>query len=100
MEKRTPHYKLDNIQAQMVSIETLRLTASSMKGLAELGWRFSDALDVVAKLERKDFQKSMTIYSDSKVWQDVYRPTYREVNLYVKIQMDDKGCFTISFKEA
>ena len=99
MEKRTPHYKLAEIQAQMVSIETLRLTASSRTGLAALGWRFHDALEVVKNLTKKDFFKSMTTYKDAKVWQDVYRPTYKGIELYVKFQMDEQGYFTISFKE-
>lgn len=42
----------------------------------------------------------MTSYYNSKLWQDVYRPTFREVDLYVKLQIspEERGV-VISFKE-
>jgi motility quorum-sensing regulator / GCU-specific mRNA interferase toxin len=52
-------------------------------------------------LTLKDFEKSMTSMTDSKVWQDVYKPRADGRTLYVKFTLDARGAlFLISFKEA
>lgn len=59
-----------------------------------------DMLAVVQGLTAMDFDKSMTTFANHKVWQDVYKPVWKGVDLYVKFQRDDNGYyFTISFKE-
>jgi len=54
---------------------------------------------VVTTLERTDFYKSMTTYSDARIWQDVYRPQWNEMVLYIKFQIDGDGFLIVSFKE-
>ena len=39
---------------------------------------------MVLALTPKDFYKSMKTYADHKVWQDVYRPTTKAGEVYLK----------------
>ena len=53
---------------------------------------------MVQALTPSDFYKSMTTYSDSKVWQDVYRPTTKAGEVYLKLTVID-DVLIVSFKE-
>jgi motility quorum-sensing regulator/GCU-specific mRNA interferase toxin len=58
-------------------------------------------VDAIQALKTADFDKSMTSFADSRVWQDVYRPTIARTALYVKFTLDSMNAlFLISFKEA
>ena len=99
MEKKTRHYRLEEIQAQMKTVQDLRLTYSAMEGIRRAGMVNQDALDVVQSLSRHNFYKSMTTHADHRVWQDVYRAERNGLELYIKFQRDSAGFFfTISFK--
>jgi motility quorum-sensing regulator/GCU-specific mRNA interferase toxin len=99
MEKSIPHYRLLEIQAQMATVNSMRLTHSAKIGIRSLGMRNADALEVVQGLTRRNFYKSMTTKADHRVWQDVYHGEWRGLGLYVKFQRDMDGYFfTISFK--
>jgi len=101
MEKRKQHYKLADIQAQMVDIANLHLTNTAREGLFELGFSNDDAVNAIQALTIKDFYKSMTTYKNHKVWQDVYNSSFKDVELYIKFQSHRAGYFfTISFKES
>ena len=51
-------------------------------------------------MERKHFYKSMTSYSNHKIWQDVYHVPYDDMILYVKFTQNTISEFTLlSFKE-
>ena len=101
MEKKSPHYRLDIILAQMVDVPTLRLTNTARESiLFELGWELEDALRVIRSLTRKHFYKSMTTTRNPRVWQDVYHATWRGIEVYLKFQQhEDTYYFTVSFKE-
>jgi hypothetical protein len=47
MEKRTPHYRLSEIQAQMGTTQGLRLTESAKLGIRRAGMALVDAVAVV-----------------------------------------------------
>lgn len=98
MEKRTPHYPLTKIQAQMKTVQDMNLTVSARSGIRDVGMAQADALTVVQALTSNDFCKSMTTHADHRVWQDVYHGRWNGVRLYVKFQL---ACeyFVISFKE-
>lgn len=98
MEKRTPHYLLAAIQAQMARVEDMNLTFSAQAGIRTAGMARDDALDVVRGLTRADFHKSMTTHKDHRVWQDVYHALWRGKGLYVKFQQAGEY-FVVSFKE-
>jgi hypothetical protein len=101
VEKRKPHYSLGAIQGQMVDVPSLRLTATAYTCIVfELGWESEDAVEVIRTLRSRDFYKSMTTTRSSRVWQDVYRATWRDTELYLKFQQhEDLYFFTVSFKE-
>ena len=99
MEKRTPHYRLEEIQAQMKTVQDLRLTNSAAQDIRRAGMVNEDAVTVLQSLSRHNFHKSMTTHLDHRVWQDVYHAEWNDLELYVKFQRDPAGFFfTISFK--
>jgi len=97
MEKRTPHCKLQVVKA-MVEAGNVRTTRSALRDAASLGLDFSGMLAVVNGLTPRDFYKSMTTYSDHRVWQDVYKPVTEYGELYLKITVID-DVLIVSFKE-
>jgi motility quorum-sensing regulator / GCU-specific mRNA interferase toxin len=66
--------------------------------MRELEMTEQQALGVIRSLTRSNFHKSMTTYTDHKVWQDVYFSEWNAIPLYIKFQMNDEY-FVISFKE-
>ena len=63
-----------------------------------MGLSFSDMVNVLTSLQPKDFYKSMTTNSDSKIWQDVYRPLTKVGLIYLKLTVIE-DVLIVSFKE-
>ena len=97
MEKRTPHCKLPVIKA-LVAAGKVRATYSATQGAAQMGFGFSEMLNVVTTLTSADFYKSMTTHADHTVWQDVYRPSTQAGDVYLKLTVID-DVLIVSFKE-
>jgi motility quorum-sensing regulator/GCU-specific mRNA interferase toxin len=97
MEKRTPHCRLSVVRS-LIEAGKVRSTASALAGGAALGLDFDGIVAIVAQLAPADFYKSMTTLADSKVWQDVYRPTTRVGAVYLKLTVID-DLLIVSFKE-
>ncbi|MGZ8250022.1 MAG: type II toxin-antitoxin system MqsR family toxin [Methylomagnum sp.] len=97
MEKPTPHCKLARVKA-LVAAGKVRATRSARLGATALGLELSDMLDVVMALTPADFHKSMTTHADHTVWQDVYRPSTRVGDVYLKLTVID-DVLIVSFKE-
>lgn len=97
MEKRTPHCKLSLIKA-LVEADKVRATYSATQGAAQMGFGFSEMLNVVTTLTSADFYKSMTTHADHTVWQDVYRPSTQAGDVYLKLTVID-DVLIVSFKE-
>lgn len=76
----------------------MRSTVSALAGAAALGFDFDGMVAVVLALTARDFYKSMTTRADHRVWQDVYRPTTRAGEVYLKLTVVD-GVLIVSFKE-
>ena len=72
MEKRTPHYDLARIQADVVSLGVAAFTKTALDGGRSMGLTSGEMLAVIAALNRRGFYKSMTTFADHRVWQDVY----------------------------
>ena len=99
MEKRTPHYDLARVQADVAQLGAASFTKTALDGGRNMGLTTTEMLAVIASLTRRDFYKSMTTYSDHRVWQDVYHagtPVRREA--YIKITLRDAAP-VIQFKE-
>ncbi len=103
MEKPKPHYSLEEIQSLLENEATRFVTRSSQMTAADLGLSIEDMIEVLQRLRRKHFYKSMTSDKNPRIWQDVYhieadclRGT---VIIYTKLQINDKAGVVISFKE-
>lgn len=97
--KRAPTYDLSEIQRK-VAAGDFRVTFSARDGAALLGFQESDIARCVTALRPTDFYKSMEAEQASGLWQDVYRPTFEGIALYVKLQVALRGkAVVISFKE-
>jgi len=100
MEKRSPHYRLDVIQAVVARNGIAAFTRTARLNGYEMGLTDADMLAVVCLLRRNNFYKSMTSFADHTLWQDVYHavtPIGRVA--YIKISRPDEGRPVIQFKE-
>jgi motility quorum-sensing regulator/GCU-specific mRNA interferase toxin len=99
MEKRKPHFDLDAIKAAFAEPSKLNLTVTAARGAVALDYDNAEIVATIQALRPRDFDKSMTAYHDSKLWQDVYKPASGDIELYVKFTLDSQGQFLlISFK--
>jgi motility quorum-sensing regulator/GCU-specific mRNA interferase toxin len=99
MEKRSPHYDLVRIQADVVRLGAAAFARTALDGGRAMGLTSSEMLAVIAALSRGNFYKSMTSYADHRVWQDVYHaPTPVRRDAYIKVTLRD-GAPVIQFKE-
>ena len=73
MEKRKPTYDVDAFKAACASVDTLHVTGAALKGAAALGFGQTEIVATIQTMQRSQFYKSMTVYADHRVWQDVYR---------------------------
>lgn len=99
MEKRTPHYDLARVQADVARLGVAAFTRTALDGGRAMGLTTAEMLAVIASLSRRQFYKSMTAYADHRVWQDVYHAaTQTRRDAYIKITL--RGTTpVIQFKE-
>ena len=99
MEKRTPHYDLATCQSLIAQCGVASFTKTALDGGRNMGLTTAEMLTVLATLEASHFYKSMTTYSDHRVWQDVYHaPTPGKKIAYIKITLRHYAP-VIQFKE-
>lgn len=99
VEKRTPHYDLARIQADVARLGAAAFTKTALDGGRTMGLTSGEMLAVMAKLSRRDFYKSMTTFADHRVWQDVYHALTPVLKIaYIKITLRDRTP-VIQFKE-
>ena len=99
MEKRSPHYDLARVQADVARLGAAAFTKTALDGGRIMGLTTMEMLAVIASLTRHNFYKSMTTYADHRVWQDVYyaeTPVRRDA--YIKVTLRDMAP-EIQFKE-
>lgn len=92
-----PHCKSQVVKA-LVASGHVRSTLPALSGGAALGLNFDGMLTVVMALEPGDFFKSMTTHAEHRIWQDVYRPSTQEGDVYLKVTVIDDALI-VSFKE-
>jgi len=97
MEKRSPHCKLPVVKT-LIAAGKVRTTMSALAGAAAIGFGVDEIVEVVMALNVQDFYKSMTTHADHTIWQDVYRPTTRAGEVYLKLTVID-DVLIVSFKE-
>lgn len=99
MEKRKPHYELSKIQSAVRLRGADAFTATALIGAQAMGLDIAEAIDVVCCMTQRDFYKSMTTLSTSRIWQDVYHPETPAGIAYVKVTLRQDGAIVIQFKE-
>jgi motility quorum-sensing regulator / GCU-specific mRNA interferase toxin len=101
VEKLKPHFSLADIKAAFADPASLNRSFASKQGADALKMDDEAVVAMIQALTGADFEKSMTSYANSRVWQDVYRPKAGGTELYVKFTLDAMNAlFLISFKEA
>jgi len=99
MEKRTPHYSLDQLKAAVAAAGVDVFTRTALDGAAAMGLSVDEALAVVQGLARNMLFKSMTTFADHTLWQDVYHATCPDGRTaYIKLTLR-AGAVVIQFKE-
>ena len=95
MEKFNPSYSLSEFKNS-----NFEMTKTVRKTAADLGFNKEGIRKVISTMELKHFYKSMTSYTNHKIWQDVYHVPYGDLVLYVKFTQNVISEFTLlSFKE-
>lgn len=100
MEKRTPHYPLHRVK-ELINEGNVRITKVATNGAFDMGFNRQgqpSVLETILSLTSQDFYKSMTCYNDHKQWQDVYRPSTKLGDVYLKFTIVEH-LLIISFKE-
>jgi motility quorum-sensing regulator/GCU-specific mRNA interferase toxin len=99
VEKRSPHYDLARVQADVARLGAAAFTKTALDGGRSMGLTTAEMLAVIASLSRREFYKSMTTFSDHRLWQDVYHAaTPVRTYAYIKITLRDAAP-VIQFKE-
>jgi motility quorum-sensing regulator/GCU-specific mRNA interferase toxin len=99
MEKRSAHYRLEDVKTAVQALGRSAWTATALRGADALGLTWGEALGVVLGLQRGMLFKSMTTHADCRVWQDVYHaPCPNGKTAYIKLTLRD-GAVVIQFKE-
>ena len=99
MEKRTPHYVLSYVLELVADPKMRAFTTLALAGGVELGLTEVEMRMIVLALTRKCFYKSMTTYSDHRLWQDVYFGTTLEGDVvYIKFTCREGFPPVIQFK--
>lgn len=94
-----PTYDLASIKAEFKSVNSLRMTGSARQGAVALGFSDQDVVDAIQAINPEDFYKSMPPkHPQFSAMQDVYRPSFNGVELYVKFQILASGQLVLSFK--
>jgi motility quorum-sensing regulator / GCU-specific mRNA interferase toxin len=85
MEKRKPHFLLRDIKAAFADPAKLNRSFASRQGAGGLGMDDQAVVNAIQALTTADFDKSMTSYANSQIWQDVLQthgrqdPALREI---------------------
>ena len=95
MEKFNPSYSLSEFKSSNFDI-----IRTALRTAQDLGFYEADIRQIVSTMELKQFYKSMTSYTNHKIWQDVYHVPFGRLILYVKFTQNVISEFTLlSFKE-
>lgn len=100
MEKKKPHYDLDELKELVKNDKTRHITYLSIQNAHKIGFSETEIVETILLLDIGAFYKSMTSYGSHTLWQDVYKLSKKGLNLYVKVQKSKDGkCVIIDFKQ-
>ncbi|MFC1531205.1 type II toxin-antitoxin system MqsR family toxin [Gemmatimonadota bacterium] len=89
-----PTYDLELIK-RLVTIGQWKPTKRALENASSLCFEPRDIRDCVLGLEATDFDRTYPSETVSETWQDVYKPTYCEVDLYVKVQISHESLVVV-----
>lgn len=96
-----PSYDLATVKALIQDPKSYVLAQSALDGAWKLEMDRYDIVECVLQLQPSDFFKTMPAERMPSLMQDVYKPTYLGVKMYVKVQITAGAMLVvISFKEA
>jgi motility quorum-sensing regulator/GCU-specific mRNA interferase toxin len=98
--EETPTYDLEQVQWLVGQGElTSYISEAAIRGGEALQIGVDGIVEVVLSLEPGDFYKSMEAERRLGRWQDVYHRWLGDVEVYIKLQIDDSGrAVVIQFK--
>lgn len=98
---RTPTYDLEEVQRLVGQGSISRfISDAAREGAGSLDLGESLIVEAILMLSPSNFYKTMESERMPGLWQDVYHLTYREKDLYIKVQIDAHGrAVVISFKK-
>lgn len=94
-------HDLNKIKSHVKLHREKSFTMSSIRDIGDLDLTMNEAIDLICELTvKQNFYKSMTTYSNSAIWQDVYHTELSDgTQLYIKFTLhDDRVITVISFK--
>jgi hypothetical protein len=95
-DEHTPTYDLQQVQWLVGQGElTCLISETALLGGDALHIDRAGIVDVVLTLEPKDFYKTMQAERALGLWQDVYHRRFGEIELYIKLQIDRRGCAVV-----
>jgi len=97
MKKPSATYSLESIKKLIREGQSI-ITTSALMGAAELEFIDEDIHSAILLLSDEDFYKTMASKKRKSTYQDVYRKEYKNVLLYIKLQIVEQA-IVISFKE-
>jgi motility quorum-sensing regulator/GCU-specific mRNA interferase toxin len=98
MDKRKPHYLLDEIQSIVARNEMNAFTTTAIRNGQDMGLDDAMMLATIARMKSVMFYKSMTTHRDATLWQDVYHvPLSDGRTAYIKLTLQ-RGAVVIQFK--
>ena len=100
MEKRKAHHSLTQLKDLIKDEATRVITRSSLKDANVVGLSETEVVDTILELKQTNFYKSMTTHQSSSKWQDVYKTSKNNINLYIKLHISDNNeGAVVSFKK-
>lgn len=101
MDKYSPTYNLKQVKRLIVAQQIEPIHLSAWTSASAIGFSQIEAYEEILNLQKQHFYKSVSEYSNPKVWQDVYKKDIRGVLIYIKFKITEDGKFLLtSFKEA
>lgn len=97
-EKRKRTYPLQEIKSLIRENQTIAPGVDVRRDANGMGFSVHEAHQEILKLEQSHFYKSMTEYSNNKVWLDVYKKEIKGIPVYIKFKLFQDHFLLTSFK--
>lgn len=89
-EKKTAHTRLFIVKELVRAGKVSATRTSQDDAVDQLDFvppPLPEMIDVILALAESNFVKSMTAYADTTRWMDVYKTSYNEFEIYIKIEV-------------